>query len=88
MSDNVIKLAETTGDAKMWTPEQMLEYSLSEVRSGGGREDVNKALVLFLTTTDGVYDVGCTQAGMSCSEMLALLEVAKAVLLKDMGYVQ
>jgi len=88
MSDNIIKLAETTGDAIMWTPEQMLEYSLREVQSGGEREEVNKAMVLFLTNTDGVYDVGCTQAGMSCSEMLSLLEVAKAILLKDMGYVQ
>jgi len=88
MPDNVIKLVEATGDAKMWTPEQMLEYSLHEVQPGGGREDVNKAIVLFLTTTDGVYDVNYTQAGMSCSEMLALLDVAKAVLLKDMGYVQ
>jgi len=87
LSDNIINLADATGDAKMWTPEQMLEYSLNEVRSGGGREEANKALVLFLTTTDGVYDVGCNQAGMSCSEMLALLEVAKAILLKDMGYV-
>jgi len=88
MTDNVIKLAEATGDAKMWSPEQMLEYSLHEVQPGGGREEVNKALVLFLTNTDGAYDVNYTQAGMSCSEMLALLDVAKAVLLKDMGYVR
>jgi len=88
MDDKIIKLVEATGDAKMWTPEQMLEYSLHEVQPGGGLVEVNKALVLFLTNTDGDYKVGYTQAGMSCSEMLALLEVAKAVLLKEMGHIQ
>jgi len=88
MADKIIKLADAAGNAKMWSPEQMLEHSLNEARPGGGMEEANKALVLFLTDIDEDYKVGYIQAGMSCSEILALVEVTKTILLKEMGLVQ
>jgi len=85
MNDKIIKLADAAGNAKMWSPEQMLEHSLNEARPGGGMEEANKAIVLFLAHSPKGYRAGYVQAGMSCSEMLSLLEATKTILLKEMG---
>jgi len=83
----VIPLALRRADAKLWSVEQMLAAALESVRAG--ERKATKALVVYLDTAqdDGHgYDVGFQQSGMSCSEMLALLDVAAAIMRKRMGY--
>lgn len=81
-----ISMAEHTGDACMWSPKQMLEDAVADC--DGDRERYRKAVVLWLDDSDGRFDVGYTQAGMNCSQMIALVEVAKTMFLEDMGYVR
>ena len=78
-------MAEFTGNAEMWSVEQMLADSLSESQQGD-RQRYGKAVVLWLDDSDGRFDVGYTQAQMSCSQMIALVEAAKAMFLEEMGY--
>jgi len=84
MNDNTRSMAEHTRDASRWSPDQALEDAFEEIRSG--RRQANKVLVLFLDDSDGRYDVGFTQAGLSMSQAIALMEVAKPLFLDEMGY--
>jgi hypothetical protein len=67
----------------MWSVEQMLEDALSEVKER--RSTPTKALVLFLDDRDG-YNAGFRNCGFSMSQGIALLEVAKAMFLREMDY--
>ena len=62
----------------------MLTDALAEVTEQ--RTTPTKALFLFLDDTDGLYDVGFRQAGLTMSQALALTQVAQSVLLRGMGY--
>lgn len=73
-------LAHEVSNGDRWTVEQMLQDELEDLG------DYNKALLLKLNDKDGDYDVTFTQAGLSMSQCLALLEVIKTVILKEMGY--
>ena len=86
MSDEkVIHLSHHTHDGSRWTVEQMLADALSDVREH--RRTPTKALVLLLDEAEGRYDVGFNQSGLSMSQCLALVEVAKTLLLREMGYI-
>lgn len=45
-----------------------------------------RVLVLTLNTEDGGYRIGFYAANLKASEMVALLEAAKTMFLRDMGY--
>ncbi len=81
---NVVNLADRLNDGRMASPEQAAADFLARIEA---KEIVpTKILCLALNTEDGQYHVSFSQAGMSCSEMIALLEVAKSIFLKEMGY--
>jgi len=82
---NIVSLGEKSFDGKRWGVEQMMLNAIGDVNSGAIKP--TKALVLFLDDDDGSYDVHFVQAGMSCSQMLALVEVAKQIFLQDMGVI-
>lgn len=84
MSDTVVSLGAETGNAAMITPEQLLKDCLQEYADGklGGQ----KAILLCLDDSEG-YAQAWRNAGMSCSEIIALFEVVKMDLLNHMGYV-
>ena len=85
MSDQkVSNLSHYLRDGSRWTVDQMLADTLSDVREH--RKAPTKALVLFLDDSDDKYDVGFVQAGLSMSQAIALIDVAKSVILKEMGY--
>ena len=81
--DNVINMAASSKSGKRWSPEQMLDEVKKDLKIGNLGD---KMLCISLDTIDGRYGVGYHQSGMKASEMLALLEVAKSLIIKDMGY--
>lgn len=83
MSD-VTPLSSRSRNSMHWDVPVMLRQLASEIEDGA--VEAGKAVVLTLDTTDGEYNVGFANAQMSSSEMLALLEVAKTVILNQMGY--
>lgn len=85
MSTNVTFLG-SVGSNTSWTPEQMLEEALSDVRTG--KRTAQKAMVLFLDTSDkeNNYIVGYSMSQISCSQAIALMRVAEAMFLSEMGF--
>lgn len=69
------------------SPAECLADAKDEIESG--KRVCDKLLVLTLDTgEDGKgYGVGFYASKLSCSEMLALLEVAKCDVLASMGYI-
>ena len=84
MDKKVSYLSQKTTDGSRWTVEQMLTEALAEVAEQ--RTTPTKALVLFLDDTDGQYDVGFRQSGLTMSQALALTHVVQSVLLREIGY--
>ena len=82
MSDNVENLFERSGSAKHRSVLDALRSAIADIESG--TISPNKLVVLMLDDRDG-YRASFEQAGMSCSEMLALAEVHKAKCLELMG---
>lgn len=82
--DKLISLARKTGIARFWTPTDMMNKEIVNLESG--ERNANKAIIVFLDDADGNYDIGFGNAGMENSEILAVLEVAKTMILKDMEY--
>ncbi|MGB2246173.1 MAG: hypothetical protein ACPH3N_00810 [Alcanivorax sediminis] len=68
-------------DARRITLQSML-LNAAEVEPGY----YGKGVLIMLDDYDEKYDVGYRNAGLSGSEMLALLEVVKTMILADMGY--
>ena len=81
---NIAHLSHRCNDATLWSVEQMLTDALSGVREK--RRTPTKAIVLFLDDAQGKYDVGFCPAGLSLSQAVSLVEAAKAVFLREMGY--
>jgi hypothetical protein len=77
-------LGNLTNNSKMITPEMMLEDAKKDILNGDIKP--NKAIFIYLDTEEDGYDIGWYNANMSCSEILALIEVAKTLFLKEMGY--
>lgn len=82
MKDKVVNLANVKGDATLWTPAQLFEDALNDDEY----KKYNKVISIFLKDTEDDYDIRFSQAGMSMSEILSVLEVAKTVVLSEMGY--
>jgi hypothetical protein len=77
-------MAEKLNDGTLQTVEQLFEI-LPEFSKE--HPDHTKALVILLNEKDGGYNACFIQAGMTCSQMIALLEVTKTMFLKDMNYI-
>lgn len=73
-------------DCMDWTPEQALESALGDLREGrvpGGPCD--QVVVIFRTGGDTHYTTRYVQAGMNNAELIALLEIQKARVMKDIN---
>lgn len=86
MSQKIKYLFDTQNDASLITPRQLIEYLSTEEETQELMETHKQAMVLFLNNANGEYDVQFYNAGMSCSQMLALLEIAKQNVISNMGY--
>lgn len=77
--------ADRENDNGLVSPAEMLRDAARALDAG--EETATSALVLFLDAgVDGeTYDVNFRASNMRCSEMLALLEVAKRNVLTAMG---
>lgn len=81
----VIKMGAYTQDGTMMSPTDALEGCLKDIASGD--VDPTKLLIISLDDRDGSYQTSFWQAGMSCSQMVALLEVMKHVIITEqMGF--
>ena len=89
MSDNIknlgAKRAEKTRDNRAWSPLDCLRDCIYDVETD--RTPCDKLLILRIDTKDGeVFNVGYNAANLKASEILAVLECAKAMVLQEMGY--
>ena len=82
--NKVSYLSDKTRNGDHWTVQQMLQDALDTPPGPEGNFD--KALFVKLDSNNGDYTVGFSQAGMSMSECLALIEVVKTIFLREMGY--
>jgi hypothetical protein len=89
MDDKVTKLADKSNNGFMSTPEDVLNDAIKEYQDAkrGAFEKGKKVLVLALDDTDGNFSVNFIQAGMTMSQCIALCEVAKAIFLTEMEYI-
>jgi hypothetical protein len=69
----LVQLAERNNNAKSADLEATLVDALKDVRSGA--RIANRAVIIFLDDTNGKYDLGFQQCGMSMSEVVALLAI-------------
>lgn len=79
----VVKIAPEKSTS--YSVEDMLEEELKDVKSGGRK--ATKAVVIYLDDRNSMFDVNYGNAGLSCSQIIALLEVMKAKMLTEMGYI-
>ena len=73
-------------DNRLWTPVECLRDVIHDIESE--RVKVHRLLVLRVNTDDEKFDVGYSAAGAKGSEILAMLECAKAMVLQEMGYIE
>lgn len=78
--------AERDNDNSLLSPAECLEDAAQDVRTG--ERKCQKVLILTLDVgdDDAAYNVGFYAANMKTSEKLALIEAAKSVFLRNMGY--
>ena len=81
-----INMFEVLNDSRMASPEQALKYALKAVSPGGENEKCKKVLIVMLDDSDKNYDVWPVIAGISGTEAMGLMDVAKAAILDEMGY--
>ncbi len=82
--NNITYLADIHNNGTLDTPLHVLESVKERIESG--QESPTKLVVISLDDSSGLYDIKWQQAGMKMSEMLALLEIAKSVVINEMGY--
>ena len=82
----LISMIDFVSDARMVSPEQAIRYALDAVSPGGENENCKKVLIVMLDDSDKNYDVWPVIAGISGTEAMGLMDVAKAAILDEMGY--
>ncbi len=71
---NTLRLVDVGCDGRMWTVLDMLKDCIEKMESD---LEYNKAIVLFLNNKGELYSTSFAQAGLTRSEIIALLEVVK-----------
>ncbi len=79
---NIVR-ATKEGNNQCLTPSDILEDALTDIAAGD--KTPSKAMVLFLEEDELQFSTSWYAANMKSSEMLALLEMIKSSLLRDMG---
>ena len=82
----IVKLSKEANNGKMRTPIDSLEEAIEDFKNGE-LKGYNKILIIPLKASNEIYDVTFIQAGMTMSECIALIEIAKTTFLKEMGYI-
>jgi hypothetical protein len=77
---NVIRLIDKTGSAKSWGPQDVCDVLQDDIKSG---KVGKKVLILHVDQSDGRFNTSFLQCGMSASEMIMLLEIAKQDIYKN-----
>lgn len=75
--------ADRADDNRLWTPADTIRDVLGDIEAG--RIEPDKILVLHWKTGEDDFHTGWAAANMKSSEMIALMEMVKATLLRDMG---
>lgn len=85
--DNIISMAQATGDAFKGSPEGALRDALNDIGKYGAFKEGKKLLILCLDQGEesDKYEVSFIQAGMKMSECLALCEISKSIFLDAIG---
>lgn len=81
MGDKVTKLGSYANDGTMFSPLDTLEECRKDIKAQ--MVDPNKLLIISLDDRNGAYSTAFWQAGMSYSQMVALLEVMKHVIITE-----
>ena len=81
--DKVVGIVTRSHRNDQWSVRQMMEDAIQDDEQ---HPEFTKAMVLRLNTQNEGYETGWAAVDMSCSEMLALLEVVKQVILREMDY--
>ena len=82
---DIYRLDEATEGATRQDVIATLAETLREVQDGDYGE-VNKCVILMLDDNDMKYDVKFATTGVTCSEMVSLLEILKGIIMKSMGF--
>jgi hypothetical protein len=80
----VTKLGDFTNNGKMLSHMDSLKSAIKDIENKNMSPD--KILILSLDNKNGDYNISFHQAGMTMSECLALCDVAKSIMLSEMGY--
>lgn len=81
---NVTYLSEKHNNALLDTPLHVLELVKERIETG--QMSPTKLIVIGLDDSSGQYDIKWQQAGMTMSQLLALLEITKSIAINEMGY--
>ena len=81
MKDKVVSMAIKADNNKLWTVEQMLLERLETIAKG---KIVTRAMVITLDDNDGEYNLSYMSSNISISQMVAMLEVLKNQLVREM----
>lgn len=84
--DKVIKMASRSDSAFHWTPKEILDSVLDDLKPGNRWDGRKKMLILCLDDLNGRYSVGHTMASLYYSQVISMMEVVKASMLREMGY--
>lgn len=77
---NVVRLIDKTGNAKSWGPQDVVDALQEDIDAG---KVGNKMLVLHVDQSNGRFNTSFLQCGMSASELIMLLEIAKQDIYKN-----
>jgi len=81
---SVVYLGEHTNNSRYISPERTLQAMLEEWEAGEDKPE--HPLVVGLTTSNGQWSVDIRDTNLCGTQILALCETVKAVILRDMGY--
>lgn len=74
---NVISLVKKTESSKHWGPRDVLNEALKEIEEGKIGPNDRLIIVAVGPSGSGEFNTHFLQCGMSASEMITLLEIAK-----------
>jgi hypothetical protein len=75
-------------DNRQWTPVECLIDCIDDIQSGAVVCDKLFVIRVNVDEADEKFGVGYSAAHIKASEILAALEIAKAIILQEMGYVE
>ena len=75
---------EKSGDNTDWSPVECLREAISDIENGKASPD--KVMVIMLSDGDDGYEPGWYASKLRASEMIALTEIVKSILIRSMEF--